>query len=72
MMCSNLLPTSSALTLDNPVTLPPGFAKLVTTPLGNWVGNADEDNRYGLGHLLGGEGGECASGGHDHINLECS
>jgi len=39
---------------------------------GNWIGNGHEDNGYGLGRLLGGKGGECASRRQDDISLERS
>ena len=55
--------------MDNPVTLPPGRARLVTSPLRNRIGSSSEDNGEGPGRLLGGQGGGCAWG-HDDINLE--
>jgi hypothetical protein len=33
LSCSRHLPTSSGMRADNPVTLPPGRARLVTSPL---------------------------------------
>src|SRR5712692_4615210 len=34
------------------------------------IANSSEDNGEGPGRLLGGQGGDCASAGHDDINLE--
>ena len=54
--------------MDNPVTLPPGRARLVTSPLvtGSATG---EDNRDSPRRLLGGQGGDCGLG-HEDIDLE--
>jgi hypothetical protein len=34
------------------------------------IGNSNEDDGARPGRLVGGQGGECACGGHDDINLE--
>ena len=39
-------------------------------PVRNRIASRSEDNRDGLGRLLGGQGGVCASSGHDNIDLE--
>jgi len=52
------------------VTLPPGRARLLTTPVVTGSPTATKTIREGPGRLLGGEGPECASAGHDDINLE--
>jgi len=67
---SRHLPINSPTRLDNPVNIAARPRKAVDDPCRNRVANSDEDNREGPGRLLGGEGPECASAGHDDINLE--
>ncbi len=52
------------------MTLPPGRARLVTSPLVNRIANTSEDNGDSLGRLHGRQGDACASAHEDDINLE--
>src|SRR2546425_1058837 len=63
---SRHLPTSSGARMDNPVTLPPGRARLVTSPL--VTASAAVAKTMGR-VLLGGQDADCVWG-HDDINLE--
>ena len=54
--------------MDNPVILPPGRARLVTSPLVTGSATGKTMGR-GPGRLLGGQGGDCGLG-HEDINLE--
>src|SRR5205085_3723781 len=66
---SRRLPTSSAPKLDNPVTLPPGRARLVTSPLPTGSPAPAKTMGIVLVACLA-TGAECASFGQDDINLE--
>ena len=55
--------------MDDPVTLPPGRARLVTSPSRNRIGNSSEDDGDSRGRLLGGQGVGVLRR-HDDINLE--
>ena len=66
---SSLFPPSSTLIWDNPVTLPPGRARLSTEPKHNGVSGGRHYDGDGLGSIFGSHGID-SNGSNDDVNLE--
>ena len=66
---SSRLPSNSGPRIVNPVTFPPGRARLATSPEANGIGSCRHNDGNGLSRFYGRKGAGCACR-HDDVGVE--